>query len=159
MNENSSIVQIIQLMLAPGLMISACGLLLLAMNNKYSLVVNRIRLLNEERRRFLIKNSGRDFSYEENIRLESISQQIAGLLIRVKLVRNAVLAYTIAIAFFVLTSLLIGLQFILSGLLLTTIIILLFLLGMISVVCGIFYAAYETKKGYDIVQLEVKIDE
>ena len=159
MNENSSIVQIIQLMLAPGLMISACGLLLLAMNNKYSLVVNRIRLLNEERRRFLIKTGGKNSTYEETIRLESISQQISALLIRVKLVRNAVLSYTIAIAFFVLTSLLIGLQFILSGLLLTTIIILLFLLGMISVVCGIFYAAYETKKGYDIVQLEVKIDE
>ena len=141
MNENSSIVQIIQLMLAPGLMISACGLLLLAMNNKYSLVVNRIRLLNEERRRFLIKTGGKNSTYEETIRLESISQQISALLIRVKLVRNAVLSYTIAIAFFVLTSLLIGLQFILSGLLLTTIIILLFLLGMISVVCGIFYAA------------------
>ena len=46
-----SIVQIIQAMLAPGLMISACGLLVLGMNNKYSIVVNRIRLLNEERRK------------------------------------------------------------------------------------------------------------
>ena len=32
----NSIVEVIQLMLAPGLMISACGLLLLGMNNKYS---------------------------------------------------------------------------------------------------------------------------
>ena len=157
--KSSSIVQIIQLMLAPGLMISACGLLLLAMNNKYSLVVNRIRLLNEERRRFLIKTGGKDPGYEENVRLESISKQISALLVRVKLVRNAVLSYTIAIAFFVLTSLLIGLQFILSGILLTAMIVALFLLGMVSVVAGIFYAAYETKKGYDIVQLEVKIDE
>ena len=44
---DSSIVMLIQGMLAPGLMISACGLLLLGINNKYSLVVNRIRLLNE----------------------------------------------------------------------------------------------------------------
>lgn len=49
MNHPISIVEVIQLMLAPGLMISACGLLLLGMNNKYSLVVNRIRLLNEEK--------------------------------------------------------------------------------------------------------------
>ena len=42
------IVGLIQGMLAPGLMISACGLLLLGMNSKYSLVVNRIRLLNED---------------------------------------------------------------------------------------------------------------
>lgn len=159
MNENSSIVQIIQLMLAPGLMISACGLLLLGMNNKYSLVVNRVRLLNEERRRFLIKNSGKEFGYEENIRLESISQQISGLLIRVKLVRNAVLAYTIAVAFFVLTSLFIGLQVASSKIELTELVITMFLLGMISVLSGIIFAAYETKKGYDIVHLEVKIDE
>lgn len=159
MNANSSIVQIIQLMLAPGLMISACGLLLLGMNNKYSLVVNRVRLLNEERRRFLIKNSGKDFGYEENIRLESISKQITALLKRVRLVRNAVLAYTIAVAFFVLTSLSIGLQFASEKIELTELIITLFLLGMISVLSGIIYAGYETKKGYDIIHLEVKIDE
>ena len=159
MNGNSSIVQIIQLMLAPGLMISACGLLLLGMNNKYSLVVNRVRLLNEERRRFLIKNSGRDFSYEENVRIESISKQITHLLVRVKLVRNAVLSYTIAVAFFVLTSLFIGLQFASDEIHLTALIIGPFLLGMLSVVVGIIYAAYETKKGYDIISLEVKIEE
>ncbi|MGA7838697.1 MAG: DUF2721 domain-containing protein [Ignavibacteriaceae bacterium] len=159
MNDNSSIVQIIQLMLAPGLMISACGLLLLGMNNKYSLVVNRVRLLNEERRRFLIKNKGTDFGYEENIRLESISQQITALLIRVKLVRNAVLAYTLAVAFFVLTSLFIGLQVASAKIELTEFVITLFLLGMISVLIGIIYAGYETKKGFDIIHLEVKIDE
>jgi len=40
----------IQLMLAPAVMISACGLLLLGINNKHSSITNRIRLLNEERR-------------------------------------------------------------------------------------------------------------
>ena len=159
MNENSSIVQIIQLMLAPGLMISACGLLLLGMNNKYSLVVNRVRLLNEERRKFLIKNKGMESGYEENIRLESISQQLSALLIRVKLVRNAVLSYTLAVAFFVLTSLSIGLQFASSKIELTELVITLFLLGMISVLVGIIYAGYETKKGFDIIHLEVNIDE
>jgi len=49
----NNIVEVIQLMLAPGLMISACGLLLLGVNNKYSLVVNRIRLLNDEKRKIL----------------------------------------------------------------------------------------------------------
>ena len=53
----SPIVQLIQGMLAPGLMISGCGLLLLGMNNKYSLVVNRIRLLNEEKRKIFHQES------------------------------------------------------------------------------------------------------
>ena len=156
----TSIVEIIQLMLAPGIMISACGLLLLGMNNKYSLVVNRIRLLNEERRKAIHKTTeDKNFNYQETQRLESISMQISSLVYRVKLVRNAVLCYTIAVALFVLTSLLIGFGFLLEITKLNSFITILFLFGMISVLCGVTFAAYETYKGYEIVNFEVKIDE
>ena len=158
MIDKISIVEVIQLMLAPGLMISACGLLLLAMNNKYSLVVNRIRLLNEEKRRFITKVSGNEFNYEETIRLESISLQVKKLAFRARLVRNAVLSYTIAVALFVITSLLIGFKFIFDIERLGSIITTLFLIGMLSVLTGVVFAAYETIKGYEIVQLEVKVD-
>ncbi|MCL5029564.1 MAG: DUF2721 domain-containing protein [Bacteroidetes bacterium] len=158
MESQISIVQVIQLMLAPGLMISACGLLLLGMNNKYSLVVNRIRLLNEEKRKFFSKAGETDFNYEENVRLESISMQLSKLTFRVKLVRNAVLSYTIAVAFFVLTSLFIGLQFVMGNEKLNYLVTFLFLAGMILVLIGVIYAAYESIKGYDIIHLEVKID-
>lgn len=155
----TSIVEIIQLMLAPGIMISACGLLLLGMNNKYSLVVNRIRLLNEERRKIIHKTDDKDFNYQENLRLESISLQITKLVYRVKLVRNAVLFYTIAVALFVITSLSIGFGFLFDIVKLNSLITTLFLLGMVSVLCGVVFAAYETYKGYEIVNFEVKIDE
>jgi len=158
MPDLNSIIQVIQLMLAPGLMISACGLLLLGMNNKYSLVVNRIRLLNEERRRVLTRVGERELTYEENVRLESISLQIDKLTLRVKLVRNAVLSYTMAVAMFVITSLLIGIQYF-TVLNFNVFITIIFLLGMLSVLAGVLYAAYETKEGYNIIQLEVKIDE
>lgn len=158
MPEQISIVEVIQLMLAPGLMISACGLLLLAMNNKYSIVVNRIRLLNEEKRRFIGKNLGKEFNYEETIRLESIAMQIHKLVFRAKLVRNAVLSYTIGVALFVITSLLIGFKFIFDLERLGSIITTLFLIGMLSVLMGVVFAAYETIKGYEIIQLEVKLD-
>ena len=159
MPEISSIVQIIQLMLAPGLMISACALLLLGMNNKYSLVVSRIRLLNEERRKVLRKIDDPEFSYQENIRFVSISTQLAKLAYRVKLVRNAVLFYTIAVALFVITSLLIGFSYLFDMTRMNSIITSLFLLGMISVLGGVIYAAYETWKGYEIVKYEVESDE
>ncbi len=155
----NSIVEIIQLMLAPGIMISACGLLLLGMNNKYSLVVNRIRLLNEERRKAVQKTDDNDFKYHENLRLESVSMQITKLVFRVKLVRNAVLFYTVAVALFVLTSISIGLSFLFDLTKLNSLITILFLLGMLCVLCGVIYASYETYKGYEIVNFEVKIDE
>jgi len=159
MPEISSIVQIIQLMLAPGIMISACGLLLLGMNNKYSLVVSRIRQLNEERRRALHKLDDKEFSFQENVRFESITKQLERLTYRVGLVRNAVLSYTIAVALFVLTSLLIGFGYLLDITRLNTFITLLFLLGMVSVLVGVLFAAYETYKGYEIVKYEVESDE
>lgn len=146
-------------MLAPGLMISACGLLLLGMNNKYSLVVNRIRLLNEERRRVLRRMDESEFSYQENVRLESISKQLEKLTYRVKLVRNAVLFYTIAVALFVITSLLIGFGYLFEITRLNSFITTLFLLGMVSVLCGVIFAAYETYKGYEIVKFEVESEE
>jgi len=146
-------------MLAPGLMISACGLLLLGMNNKYSLVVNRIRLLNEERRRSLKMLDDKELTLQENVRFESINKQLERLTYRVKLVRNAVLAYTIAVALFVLTSLLIGFGYLFDITRLNSFITILFLFGMISVLFGVIFAAYETYRGYEIVKYEVESEE
>lgn len=159
MDFKFSIVEVIQLMLAPGIMISACGLLLLGMNNKYSLVVNRTRLLTEERRRIFSKAGDRELNYEESLRLESITIQLTKLIERVKYVRNAVLSYTTAVALFVLTSLFIGVQYIFNLKNLNYTITILFLMGMISVFVGIIFAALETKHGFEIIQFEVKTDE
>ena len=100
--------KVIQLMLSPAVMISACGLLLLGANNKYSSVVNRIRLINDEKRRLVMKTGEREFIPEENLRLESTARQLKQLRVRARLVRNSVLSYTIAAALFVLSSLFIG---------------------------------------------------
>ncbi len=89
------IVQLIQGMLAPGLMISACGLLLLGMNNKYSLVVNRIRLLNEEKRKIIHQEKIEEI---DSNRLSNIELQISHLIERISLVRNAVFSYSLAVA-------------------------------------------------------------
>jgi hypothetical protein len=159
MNQLPSFVEIIQLMLAPGLMISACGLLLLGMNNKYSFVVNRIRLLNDERRKILHKMDDKDFNYHENVRLASILKQLDALVYRVMLVRNAVLSYTVAVALFVLTSLSIGAEEIFNISRLNTLITILFSFGMLSVLSGVIFAAYETYKGYEIVKFEVAAEE
>lgn len=159
LTQNVSVTQIIQLMLAPAVMINACGLLILGINNKYSLVVNRIRLLNEEKRKLTLKAGGRDFTYEENIRLESLAHQLKELVFRVKIVRNAVLSYTAGVALFVLTSLLIAIDYYSQAFSLQGVIIAAFVTGMIVVFTGVGFAFLETKKGYDIVQYEVKADE
>jgi len=142
-------------MLAPGLMISACGLLLLSMCNRYSLVVNRIRLLDDEKRKLKIhqrENSLKD--YEEN-RLVSIRMQIIKLSFRIRQVRNAVICYSVAVALFVLSCFSIGMRLLLSGQFFSSCAVILFFGGMICVFIGITYAAMETRKGYEIVQIEI----
>lgn len=158
-NVTLNAVQIIQLMLAPAVMINACGLLLLGINNKYSLVVNRIRLLNEEKRRLMIKIGEKSPTTDDNVRLESIAVQINALTYRAKLVRNTVLCYTTSVALFVTTSLILGVSSVLSLGKLNFLIITTFLLGMTFVFIGIVFAGLETKKGYDIISYEVKAHE
>ncbi len=147
-----SATSLIQSMLAPGLMISACGLLLLGMNNKYSLVVNRIRLLNEERRKMRYEANKVD-NFEQ--RHKSIDKQISMLITRIALVRNTVFSYSIAIACFIISSLFIGYQVLTDVADLYWMIVLSFLAGMTFVLAGIIFAAIEVRKGYSIVKIEI----
>jgi len=140
-------------MLAPGIMISACGLLLLGMNNKYSLVVNRIRLLNEERRRLRTEEEAKE---NKKKRHKSIELQISKLSYRILLIKNAVFSYSLAVAFFIIASLLIGLNQINSVAGLSWAVISTFLIGMLCVFAGIVFAAIEVWKGFKIVQIEIR---
>lgn len=150
--------QIIQLMVAPAVMISACGLLLLSLNNRYSMVVNRIRILNEEKRK-LMKQFGEAYSTDDNVRLESLAKQIQFLIARARLVKNSVISYSIAIALFILTSLLLGISSVLSLSKLNYFIIAAFLGGMVSVFSGVLFTVFEARKGFEIIMYEVKSHE
>jgi hypothetical protein len=157
LGEGFSVIQMIQLILAPAVMINACGLLLLATSNKYSSVLNRIRLLNDEKRK-LFKKAG-DKNFEEMLRLESLAQQIERLMLRAKLVRNAVMFYTGAIALFILTSLSIGMGFLVHGFESGTAITIAFLTGLVAVLVGVVFSFLDAKTGFEIVQFDVQADE
>ena len=148
----SSIVELIQGMLAPGLMISACGLLLLGMNSKYSLVVNRIRLLNEEKRKIFHPES---IDESESSRLSNIELQISHLIERISLVRNAVFSYSMAVALFIVSSVLIGVTINNTTPAFDWLIVAFFYAGMFAVFVGIIFAAIEVWKGYRIVKIEI----
>lgn len=145
-------VQLIQGMLAPAVMISACGLLLLGMNNKYSLVVNRIRLLNEEKRKLFHQEKMDNI---DSNRLNNIELQISHLIGRISLVRNAVFSYSLAVALFIVSSVLIGVTLNQRTPGFDWLIIAFFFAGMFAVFVGIIFAAVEVWKGYRIVKIEI----
>ncbi len=151
----SIIVTIIQAMLAPAVMISACGLLLLGTNNKYALIVNRIRLLDEEKRKLKIAGKTEPLTEDQLHRLWNVELQIEKISFRIKLVQNAVFSYTLGVIFFIAASLIIGIQYFIPTSFITGLSGLAFLVGMLSVMVGVLFAAREVRKGYEIIQLEI----
>ncbi len=146
------IVQLIQGLLAPGLMISACGLLLLGMNNKYSLVVNRIRLLTEEKRKIFHQEKIDEI---DSNRLSNIELQISHLIGRISLVRDAVFSYSLGVALFIVSSVLIGLTINIRTATFHWLIVAFFYAGLFAVFVGIIFATIEVWKGYRIVKIEI----
>jgi hypothetical protein len=159
LSENLSVIQAIQLILAPGVMISACGLLLLGINNKFTSVLNRIRTLTEEKRKIILNAAEREFLAPELQRVESITRQVTGLLKRAQLIRNSIFCYLTAVGLFVATSLLIGADYFVSLLELRYFILGMFLGGMVVVFVGVIFGVLDTTKGFNIVQFEVQVDE
>lgn len=153
--QNTLIVQTIQAMLAPGIMISACGLLLLGVNNRYSSVINRIRMLDQERRTLRHRP---DAGPDDILRLDSIDHQLAGFRVRVILVRDAILSYASAIALFIGSSLLLGLSSVWADAVVRQASMGLFLAGMVSVLVGATFVAREVLKGHEIVIIEIDGD-
>ncbi len=151
--------QAIQALLAPAVGISAVGLLLLGLNNRYSIIINRIRLLNEERRRYLRVLSEKDsLEYADNVRFMSISNQSKELLLRSRLVRNAILSMQLSIALFVLTSVTVGVSLFIPTDFAKTVPLVVFIVGMVSVLVGILFAGAEVHRSYKIILLEVKAE-
>ncbi len=154
-----TVTQTIELILAPGVMINACGLLLLGISNKFSSVLNRIRALTDEQRRLAEHAGERELTLLERQRVESIAHQIKDLLSRAQFIRNAVTCYFTGVGLFVGTSLLIGADFFIRILNLKDVIIIVFLSGMVVVFAGVIFGVRDTFKGFDIVKFEVKVDE
>lgn len=150
-------IEAIQAILAPALGISATALLLLNMHNRFSITINRIRVLNEERRRYHIKisNNEETGAYEQ-FRYSSISSQLIMLTQRCKELRNAILYIIGSIFLFVISSLLIGVNIFVSTEILRTAPILVFSVGMILVLVGIVYSAMDVVNSFKVTEVEVK---
>jgi hypothetical protein len=157
MNENYTFsVQAIQAILAPAIMVSACGLLLLGLLNRYAVIQNRIRNLNDERRRLLRSTTPpADTDPLEVARLASVMRQLVDLVDRVRLLRNAVVCQVVAVGTFVMTSLLIGLRFAGPEWLSAIHPLPVFVLGMAVLFAGVIYEGTDVVRAYRTIRLEV----
>jgi len=149
-------VQAIQAILAPAIMVSACGLLLLGLLNRYTVIMSRIRTLSEERRRLLNATTPpAEVAPLDVARLASVLRQLADLVDRVRLLRNAVMCQVAAVGCFVLTSLLLGIR--VSGPDWARVIhpLPVFVVGMGVLFAGVVFEGTDVMRAYRTIRIEV----
>lgn len=146
------VVQEIQYVLAPAVMVSSCALLLLGFQNKFSSLANRFRVLNSEKR-LLLQKTGRMETEEQ--RLKNLENQIADLLKRGAYLKNAIVLTYGGIVCFTGVSILIFFT-VYDIFQLHHLIISLFLLGLFFVLGSAVLIIFETNLFYRIMVLEKK---
>jgi len=144
------VAQAINGILAPAIMISASALIILALQGKYSQLIDRLRSLNDERRRLKnIENPSKQ-------RLANVIDQIEAILLRAKMVRNSIVSLYLAISLFVLSSIIIGIRLIFGVKIPISPSLIAFMVGMVFVFMGVLYALRDIGNAYHIAQLEVR---
>lgn len=152
MQIDARVFSVIQAMLSPAVMISCCGLLLLTLTPKLGRVIDRIRLLNQEKISIAKKSKLEDIEKE---RLDSIGHQNDMLVFRAQLLKRSTGATLLAILFFVITSVLIGLSFVLS-INLVTLTLVAFLVGLLFVFVGVGFAYWEIRISHATIMEEIE---
>lgn len=138
-----SAIDFINASLAPAVLLTGVGLLLAGLQTKYSTIAAVIRQLNAEKRE-AISN--------DKTRLRLI-EQITSLMVRAKLIRNAIFCFYLTVSFLVSSSIALGLST-LSLIESSLLIFSLFGLGLGHLFLGLWYASREALLSYRIVQLE-----
>jgi len=141
-----SLLGLVQSMVTPAVMISACGLLLLATTNKLSRVIDRIRQLNAEDR-----EAGTGAA---PVRRLSIRNQTDQLVRRAVYLRNACGLLYLAVTFFVVTSLFVGLSR--FACIFEVLMLVFFVVGLGVVVWAGILAYLEIRASHRVVTEEIK---
>lgn len=155
-----TVTQAIQAILSPAVMISSSAFFLSGLNARHSTLVNRVRLLNDEKRKLIkeLVKSG-ELEYTENVRFLSIKNQLDILVRRVWYIRNAMLCHIIAAIFFVLTSFTIGLNIFFGTSFIRELPLYLFIAGLFFVFSGVCFLGIDVLTSYRVVLIEVKGEE
>lgn len=147
----TSVAQLIVQMVSPAVMISACGLMLLTLGNKYARVVDRIRSFAVEARALHERSTGQ-LSPSEAQRMQTLDLQIPDLFHRGLLLRNAMLFFYTAVGLFVVCSF--AIAFVQFGAPIWVPVVL-FCLGMGGVLVATAIAWRETLLSFRLINLEV----
>jgi hypothetical protein len=149
------IVRTMQFILAPAVMVNACAVLLGGLLAHYATVNSRLREMNRERLECL-RDAGRDQTDAITLeRLNEIDTQLPELLVRHRLLRNALLFVYSAAAFCVVSMLVIALATLLESLAVSVLALVVFLLGTGLALTGLLVVSLEIRRSHHAIDFEV----
>jgi Flp pilus assembly protein TadB len=149
--------QTIQLILAPVVMISACAIIVTSLVARYATVNDRLRAMARERLDLLRAThgplEGRDVYIAE--RMAQIDHQAPELVGRHKLLHDAILAAYCAISVFIFCMLAIAAAVVSSASIAATGALLLFLVGLCTLLCSVLVTTVEVRRSHNAVDYEI----
>lgn len=147
--------EIIQFILAPVVMISSCSIFVGGLLSRYAAINDRLRLMAHERRELLRPAQAANDSFISE-RLSMIDWQIPDLLRRHKQAHDAVLLTYFAIFLFICDMFAIALLVVSDIAWLSSLVLVLFLGGMISLMLAIVQTVVEVFRSHRAVRYEVE---
>jgi hypothetical protein len=144
----------IQLILAPVVMVTACGILLGGMLSHYAVINDRIRSLSAERLRLAIIRPEGDHVLLASERLGQIDHQVPMLIRRHHQMQRAILSLTSAVVVLVLSMFVIAAAALWDNQAMATMALFMFLGGTALLVVGVGAMAVEVRDSHDSVSYE-----
>lgn len=147
-------VQVIQQLVAPAVMISACGLLCLAQYNRLAAIVARLRQFHHERFEIYESMSTSEESEKQLLtaRFEGIGEQADHILQRARTIRNGLICLVGCILCMLASSLAIGLSLTIESV--QPVVVGLFILGVLSMTAAMVFALAELRASLKEVEYE-----
>ncbi len=147
------VARIIQTIIAPVVMISACAITLTGLLSHYAAINDRLRRMGRERLDLLRVRAADTIGRE---RLAEVDAQLPELLRRLKMMRNAVLSIYSSILLLIVDMLVIALAAVTEMVWLSTLVMVVFLLGMAALLIGVLITAVEIRSSHRAIQYEVQ---
>jgi hypothetical protein len=149
--------EIIQFILAPVVLITACGLLLNSLGSRYAAVTNRLRGLGHERFELLQKPHQNDLDFDfQQERIRQIESQVPPLLCHHQALHCSIFRIYIAIALFLSSMFVLAGAAIIGWRVLESLALLVFLAGVGFLFVSIVLVAIDFRQSHKVAESEVR---
>ena len=136
----------LQPLLAPVVIISACGLLITALNARTMTSKARIRQLHHERLEISEKAARMGVATKvQRLRYEGVASQSTNLLSRLRLMRMALMMMVGYVVLMLISSILIGLESVLNNPVVAKLAVFSFVIGIVSMLSGAMVFLFELR--------------